>query len=119
MSYAFGKLGIRSIMVNSANAIDEEVVASATRKDAAIMCSFSPYTPQTISQADDLAQRRVPVVAITDSPLSPLCRAASAWIEVAETDFAGFHSLSASMAIAVALPVALAERRRRLRKARH
>jgi DNA-binding MurR/RpiR family transcriptional regulator len=114
MSYAFGKLDIRSMMVNSANVIDDEIVAGATAKDAAIICSFSPYTPQTINQADYLANRGVPIVAITDSPMSPLCRAAAAWIEVAETDFAGFRSISASMTVAVALPVAIAERRHRI-----
>lgn len=118
MSYALGKLGIRCIMVNSSNMIDDEIVAGATGKDAAIVCSFSPYTPQTVSQADYLAKRKVPVVAITDSPLSPLCQTAAAWIEVAETDFASFRSISASMAVAVALPVAIAERRRRMPNSR-
>ena len=116
ISYALGKLDIRCIMVNSSNMIDEEIVAGATVKDAAIMCSFSPYTQQTISQADYLAEHGVPIVAITDSPLSPLCKAATASIEVAETDFAGFRSISASMAIAVALPVAIAEQRHRTRQ---
>ena len=54
----------------------------------------------------------VPVVAITDSVFSPLAACATHWIEVAEADYAGFRSLSASMALAMALPVAIAERRR-------
>jgi hypothetical protein len=33
-------------------------------------------------------------------------------LEVSENDYAGFRSLSASMALATALPVAIAERRR-------
>jgi hypothetical protein len=33
-------------------------------------------------------------------------------MEVSESDFAGFRSLSASIALSLALPVAVAERRR-------
>ena len=34
------------------------------------------------------------------------------WFEVAESDYSGFRSISASMALAMALPVAIAEKRR-------
>jgi DNA-binding MurR/RpiR family transcriptional regulator len=53
----------------------------------------------------------VPVVAITDSAFSPLASCATEWFEVAEADFAGFRSLSATMALAMALTVSVAERR--------
>ena len=39
---------------------------------------------------------------------------ATHWFEVSEADYAGFRSLSASMALAMALPVAIAEKRRSL-----
>jgi len=38
------------------------------------------------------------------------------WLEVAEADFAGFRSLAASMALAMAIPVAIAEKRRAPKK---
>ena len=118
MAYAFAKLRIRSVTVDSPNGIDAEVVEMATPKDAAIACSFAPYAPATVEQARALTELGVPLVAITDSALSPLAACATHWLEVAETDFAGFRSLSASMALAVALPVAVAERRRYQLKAR-
>ncbi|MEO5759837.1 MAG: RpiR family transcriptional regulator, partial [Mesorhizobium sp.] len=37
---------------------------------------------------------------------------AKVWFEVAEADFAGFRSLSATMALAMALTVAVGEKRR-------
>ena len=112
MAYAFGKLRIRAVTVGSPNGIDAEIVAGAGTGDAAIACSFSPYAPDSIEHARTLAEAGVPVVAITDSALSPLTALASCWLEVSESDFAGFRSLSASMALATALPVAIAERRR-------
>lgn len=113
MSYAFSKLNIRHQIVASPNGVDPEMVQFATPADAAIAASFSPYAAESLTQAEHLADRGVPVIAITDSAFSPLAARATCWFEVAEADFAGFRSLSASMALAMALPVAIAERRRK------
>lgn len=112
MSYAFAKLHIRSITIDSANGIDPETVQLATPRDAAIVCSFAPYAPASVAQAQSLSEQGVPLVVITDSALSPLAAVATHWMEVSESDFAGFRSLAAGMALATALPVAVAERRR-------
>ncbi|MCC0029327.1 MAG: MurR/RpiR family transcriptional regulator [Brucellaceae bacterium] len=112
MGYAFGKLKIRATMIDAPNGTDAETVALAGPRDAAVICSFSPYAPETIELARILAANEVPIVAITDSALSPLAALATHWLEVSENDFAGFRSLSASMALVMALPVAVAERRR-------
>lgn len=112
MGYAFATLGIRAVTLGTLNGIDAEIARLATPRDAAIACSFSPYAQETLDRAGTLASIGVPVVGITDSPLSPLAGLATQWLEVAEHDFAGFRSLSAGMALANALPVAVAERRR-------
>jgi len=101
--------------------VDEEPKVTSERvlivaplgRDAAIAASFSPYAADSLAQAQDLAARNVPVIAITDSAFSPLTACATHWFEVAEADFAGFRSLSASMALIMAFPVAIAERRRK------
>ncbi|NNU67307.1 MurR/RpiR family transcriptional regulator [Rhizobium indicum] len=113
MTYAFSKLNIRHQIVASPNGVDPEMVQFATPKDAAIAASFSPYAADSLNQSQELADRGVPVIAITDSAFSPLAACATHWFEVAEADFAGFRSLSASMALTMALPVAIAERRRK------
>lgn len=113
MTYAFSKLNIRHQIVASPNGVDPEMVQFATPRDAAIAASFSPYAADSLSQSQLLADRGVPVIAITDSAFSPLAACATHWFEVAEADFAGFRSLSASMALTMALPVAIAERRRK------
>jgi DNA-binding MurR/RpiR family transcriptional regulator len=112
MAYAFSQLGIKTIMLDSANHIDAEQIKLAGVNDAAVLCSFSPYAPETVAFAAGLVAKGVPFLAITDSALSPLAGSATHWLEVAESDFAGFRSLSASMALAMALPVAVAEHRR-------
>jgi len=112
MAYAFGKLEIRSVTIDSANAIDPEIVRMAQPRDAAVVCSFAPYAQASVAHAQALSDQAVPLVVITDSALSPLASLATHWLEVSESDFAGFRSLSAGMALATALPVAIAERRR-------
>ena len=114
MTYAFSKLDIRHQIVASPNGIDGELTRFATKKDAAIAASFSPYAADSLAQAQDLSARGVPVIAITDSAFSPLVACATHWFEVSEADFAGFRSLSASMALIMAFPVAIAERRRKM-----
>jgi DNA-binding MurR/RpiR family transcriptional regulator len=113
MTYAFSKLNIRHQIVASPNGVDQELVQFATARDAAIAASFSPYAAESLIQSQALADRGVPVIAITDSAFSPLAACATHWFEVAESDFAGFRSLSASMALIMAFPVAIAERRRK------
>jgi DNA-binding MurR/RpiR family transcriptional regulator len=116
MAYAFGKLKVRSLLIGSPAGIDPEMLAMAGPQDAAIAVSFSPYASATVDHARQLAGQAVPIVAITDSAFSPLAEYAKVWFEVAEADYAGFRSLSATMALAMALTVSVAERRRQGRR---
>jgi DNA-binding MurR/RpiR family transcriptional regulator len=115
MAYAFGKLRIRHSLVGSPVGIDPEILDFANPRDAVLAISFSPYAPETTHFVRDLAARGIRVISITDSAFSPLAEHASEWFEIAEADFAGFRSLSATMAFAMALTVLIAERRQKLR----
>lgn len=111
MAYAFGKLKVRCQMVGTASGIDDELLAMAGPNDAAFAVSFSPYASESAIQARTLAGRGIPLIALTDSALSPLAENAQVWFELVEADYAGFRSLSASMAFAMALTVSVAEKR--------
>ena len=114
MAYALGKLKVRHQVVSSAVGNDYDVLEMATARDAAFAVSFAPYAPESVAQAQALAQRGVPLIALTDSALSPLVAHAKVWFELMEADHAGFRSLSASLTLGMALTVSLAERRRQL-----
>ena len=113
MAYAFGKLKVKYQLAGTAAGIDDDLLAMAGPGDAAFAVSFSPYASESVQQARLLAGRKVPVVSLTDSAFSPLAESSKVWFELAEADHAGFRSLSASMAFAMALTVAVAEKRRR------
>jgi len=113
MAYAFGKLKVRCQLVGTSAGIDDDMLAMATARDAAFAVSFSPYASESAAQARMMASRGIPVVSLTDSAFSPLAECSREWFEVVEADHAGFRSLSASMAFAMALTVSIAEKRRR------
>jgi DNA-binding MurR/RpiR family transcriptional regulator len=110
-AYAFGKLGVRAILIDHIAQLGPEQLSIATDRDAVLAISFTPYSPVTADLAAIAARRDIPVVAITDSAFSPLVTNADVWLEVAEADFGAFRSLSASFALAMALAVGTAEKR--------
>jgi DNA-binding MurR/RpiR family transcriptional regulator len=112
LAYALGKLGVRNQLIESAAGLDPEMIAFATPRDAVLVVSFSPYAAATIEDARGLAERGVPLIAITDSAFSPLAGFATLWFEVAEADFGGFRTLASTMALAMALAVGIGEARR-------
>jgi DNA-binding MurR/RpiR family transcriptional regulator len=111
MSYAFGKLGIRNQLIGAMGGLAPEDVSFASKRDAVLAISFTPYASETVSLAQSVAARHVPLVAITDSPFSPLAPIAETWFEVTEANFEGFRSMAATLALAMTLTVAVAERR--------
>lgn len=111
MAYAFGKLAVRYVLVDAIGGLAAEDISFATPKDVALAISFTPYASETVALTQKLAGRGVPVVAITDSPFSPLSNLARTWFEVQEANFEGFRSMAATLSLAMTLTVAVAERR--------
>ena len=112
LAYALAKLGVRVEQYGSASGIDDEILVHAGPKDATLCITFPPYAPQTVAAARTLSERGVPVVALTDGPFSPIVPHAAVTLAVTESDYQGFRSLSATFALAMALSVAVGERRR-------
>lgn len=75
--------------------------------DALVAITFAPYSEETISLAQDARERGLSVVAMTDLQTSPLARAANSVLIVPEVDFGAFRSLSATIAMALSLAVAV------------
>jgi DNA-binding MurR/RpiR family transcriptional regulator len=111
LAYALGKLEVSASLADHVGALAGEQLAGARPGDALVAVSFTPYTPATIELANAFAAKGFPVVAVTDSPFSPLAPAATARIEIVEADVGGFRSLAATFCVAMTLAVAVAERR--------
>ncbi|MHB2168433.1 MurR/RpiR family transcriptional regulator [Alsobacter sp. R-9] len=111
LAYALPKLKVRSLLVDNVGSLGPEQLADAGPGDAMVAVSFTPYTPFTIDLSKAAAEAGVPVIAITDSVFSPLRPHAAVWFEVVESDFGSFRSLSACLSLAMALAVAVGEKR--------
>lgn len=110
VAYLFGQLGLRHHLATNVGALAPEELSTARTGDAILAISFAPYFPPTVELTADAQARDIPVVAITDSPFSPLASDAATWLEVIEADFAGFRSLSATFCVAATLAITTAER---------
>ena len=82
----------------------------ATTRDAFIAVSFKPYTPAVADIVTAQNENGVPIVSITDSPLSPLAMDSNVTFEVRENEDRAFRSLVAPMCLAQTLVVALGHR---------
>lgn len=112
MAYAMGKLGIRTMLVDGVAGLGAEQAGVVTPRDAALAISFTPYASETVRLANLARSQGARVVSITDSPFSPIAGLAEVWLEVVEANFEGFRSMTATMALAMTLSVAVAGSRR-------
>jgi DNA-binding MurR/RpiR family transcriptional regulator len=108
LDYALSRLERRCILADGAGGMLDQQLAHCDKSDAVIAISFTPYTEAVIEQANRLARAGVRVVAITDSPLSPLAGASSVAFDIHEGDTA-FRSLVAPMCLAQTLVVSLGQ----------
>ena len=111
LAYALGKLGVRAVLVDHIAGLAPEQLAEASKRDALVAISFTPYTPMTVDLTDRLASRGVPIIALTDSPFSPLSPNATVKFEIQEADYSGFRSLAATFCVAMAIAVATGAKR--------
>ena len=77
-------------------------------QDVLVAISFHPYAPETAEMVNRAIAEQISVIAITDSPLSPIAQKATLSLEVKDAEALGFRSLTASMCLAQALAVSLA-----------
>lgn len=105
LAYAFEKMDIPAMLHDGTGKLDH---SHALRDgDALIAITFAPYSSETVALVEGAAARGVPVVAITDTAISPIAGSAAALLTVPEVDFGAFRSLSATLALAISLAVAV------------
>jgi DNA-binding MurR/RpiR family transcriptional regulator len=109
LAYGFAQLGRSCHLIDNIGGMFEQQAQEVTKGDALVAISFHPYAAETVKVADRVAQARVPIIAITDDPLSPLSPLAAVAFEVEDGQVKGFRSLTAIMALAVTLVVGLGQ----------
>jgi DNA-binding MurR/RpiR family transcriptional regulator len=107
LHYALSRLDLRAFLVDSLAGTAARQARMATRDDVVIAISFKDYSPDVVTAVEEAAARKVPVIAITDSPLSPLATCSKVCFEIAERRDRPFRSLVAPMCLAESLVVSL------------
>jgi len=110
ISLTLSQQGVRNVLVDNVGSTAFDQINCIGETDAVLAVSFSPYNSITPDLVAAARARNATVVSIADSALSPLIALSDAWVEVIESDFAGFRSLAASLAVGMALVHGVAAR---------
>jgi len=108
--YMLSLLGDKTVMLDDAGGTGLDAIRDAGRDDALLAASVEPYARATIETARYAAAEGVPVVALTDSEVSPLARIAGATILVATDSPSFFHTMTPLLAVAEILAALVAGR---------
>lgn len=109
LSYALEKSGVACVLHDNAGKLQNHT--SIRDGDAVVAVTFSPYSPETVELTEYAASNSVPVVAITDTVLSPVTNGGMISLLVSEVEFGSFHAISASLALAITLAMSVATQR--------
>lgn len=109
LAYVFEKMSVPAMLHDGVGKLDHR---HALRPgDALLAITFAPYSEETLALATDAHARGLPVIGLTDRLTSPLARSADVVVTVPEVDFGAFRSLSATIAMAISLAVAVGSAR--------
>ncbi len=109
LAHVFEKMSVPAMLHDGVGKLDHRFALRPN--DAVLAITFAPYSEETLTLAQDAKARGLPVVALTDRMTSPLVRFSDAILTVPEVDFGAFRSLSATIAMAIALAVAVGSAR--------
>jgi DNA-binding MurR/RpiR family transcriptional regulator len=97
-------------MLDGVGGLLADALRSATRRDAVVVASVHPYTQATLAAARYASERRLPIVAITDSAIAPLVAVADVAILASTDSPAFYHSMVPAFAAAELLAAMVAGR---------
>ena len=110
LRYVLTMLGKRTVLLDTGGGLATHMARVMGPRDMLLAVSFRFYATEVVNIVDDAARRDVPVVAISDSTLSPLAKSARVLFAIPEHEYTFSRSLAAPMCLAQALMVALAAR---------
>ena len=109
LRYTCDWLRAGTLLVADPAGAGNDQLAELTEADLLVAVSQAPYSVQTVQCAQQAQSRGVPVLALTDSALSPLARAASTVLLFDAASPSFFHSMTGAQALAETLMAAVAE----------
>jgi DNA-binding MurR/RpiR family transcriptional regulator len=103
LAYALQQAGKRAILIDGIAAFGAHQVKAVRPSDLLIAVSFHPYAAETVELVNIASGAKAPVLAITDSAVSPIAKLSRHVLLVREIEVRTFRSIAASMCVAQAL----------------
>jgi DNA-binding MurR/RpiR family transcriptional regulator len=113
LSLTLAQHGVRNSLIGNLGSTAEVEIGCLGPGDCLLAISFSPYNSATPDLARLARDRGTRVLALTDTPLSPLVPLSEDSLFVVEKADAGYRTLAATMTVALALATEVAARRLR------
>lgn len=105
LHYNLIRMGIQSVLLDGIASVMSDKARLIRPEEALIAVTFTPYTANTRDLVEICIDNQVPVIALTDSTLSPIARPDDLHFEVVEEAVGGIRGLSATMCLALCLAV--------------
>lgn len=108
LNYAFLQIQKPVQLFDGLGFIQNLQIKNLNKNDVVIAISFYTYAKETIDAVKTAYKTKAKIIAITDSPISPIVKNADVSLEVKESSCFGFRSPINALAIAQALFIAYA-----------
>lgn len=110
LRYVLTMLGKRCVLLDPSGGLAIHMARTMHAADVLVAVSFRFYATEVVTVVEDIAAKKLSVIAISDSTLSPLAKCADVLFAVPEHEYTFSRSLAAPMCLVQALTIALAAR---------
>jgi len=110
MNYVMSLIGEKSVLLDTHAGFGTDPIRNASPRDALFVVSVAPYTRATVEVAQYAHAHAVPIVAVTDSLVSPLAPLARSTILVSTDSPSFFHSMTPAFVVGEILTALVAGR---------
>lgn len=110
LRYILTMLGKRCVLLDQGGGLATHMARAMRTTDVLLAVSFRFYANEVVNVVEEAGRNGIPIIAMSDSTLSPLAKSARVLFAVPEHEYTFSRSLAAPMCLAQALTVALAAR---------
>ena len=108
LRYLLTMLHRRVVFLDPSGGLAQEMAATMTERDALVAIAFRHYAKEVVAISDVAVASGTPIIAVTDSQLSPLAKDARILFTIPEDEYTFSRSLAAPMCLVQCIAVATA-----------
>lgn len=113
LAYSLQQVGKRTFFLDGVGGLAAQQIRTIQRDDLLVAISYQPYAEETVRVTEIATEAGAKVLAMSDSLVGPVAKAANLVLQVKDSEVRNFRSLGASLCLAQALVVGLAFERER------